>query len=119
MVRSIVNNLSTFTACANTAASCSTSLPSSAAVNSGNGSCKVRSDEKQQSSKANTNHIVDGKYPGPPLQLAAPPIFVAAVDDLDDVTLFKRELSWFSGFKGIQSLDTSDYGGRRRCWRGN
>ena len=119
MVRSIVNNLSTFTACANTAASCSASFASSAAVNSGNGSCKVRSDEKQQPGRENTNHIVDGKYPGSPLQLAAPPIFVTAVDDLDDVTLFKREFSWFSGFKGIQSLDTSDYGSRRKCCRGD
>lgn len=71
---------------------------------------------RRHSSNKNTNHIVDGKYSGPTLQLAAPPILVAAIDNLDDVTLFKRKFPWLSGFKGIQCPDTSDYEGRRR-WR--
>ena len=40
-----------------------------------------------------TYNIVDREDTSPPLKLASPPIFVVAVDDLDNVTLFERELS--------------------------
>lgn len=48
-----------------------------------------------------TYHIIDGKDARTTLQLTAPPVFIAAVDNLDDITFFKSQ---FSGFRRFECM---------------
>src|ERR1700720_525582 len=119
----MVNSLSTLIACAKTAASCSASLASSAAVGSGNGSYKIKFRLIQlmddPTTNTDTHDIVNRKNTGASFELTPPPIFVSPIDNFDHIALLECKFARLCGLKGMQRTDPSDNRNSilRRLWR--
>jgi hypothetical protein len=56
----------------------------------------------------NTHNIINRENASPALELASPPILVATVNDLDDITLVKRQFARFGCLKGMQGSNAGN-----------